>query len=79
MILSLYRGFTTAVSPAAKAYLARRANAGKEDPARIPTAIEEFLRYDSPVQGLGRTTTAPVQLHGVTIPEGSRVLLLERQ
>jgi len=47
-----------------------------EDPARIPTAVEEFLRYDSPVQGLGRTTTGPVTLHGVTIPEGSQVLLL---
>jgi cytochrome P450 len=47
-----------------------------EDPARIPGAIEEFLRYDSPVQGLGRTTTAPVTLHGVTIPEGGKVLLL---
>jgi cytochrome P450 len=47
-----------------------------EDPARIPGAVEEFLRYDSPVQGLGRTTTAPVTLHGVTIPEGGKVLLL---
>jgi hypothetical protein len=47
-----------------------------EDPARIPGAIEEFLRFDSPVQGLARTTTAPVTLHGVTIPEGSKVLLL---
>jgi cytochrome P450 len=47
-----------------------------EDPGRIPGAIEEFLRYDSPVQGLARTTTAPVTLHGVTIPEGSKVLLL---
>src|SRR5262249_27770707 len=27
-----------------------------EDPGRIPGAVEEFLRYDSPVQGLARTT-----------------------
>jgi cytochrome P450 len=47
-----------------------------EDPARIATAVEEFLRYDSPVQGLARTTTAPVTLHGVTIPAGGKVLLL---
>jgi cytochrome P450 len=47
-----------------------------DDPARIPTAVEEFLRYDSPVQGLGRTTTQPVTLHGVTIPEGDQVLML---
>jgi cytochrome P450 len=47
-----------------------------EDPARISGAIEEFLRFDSPVQGLARTTTAPVTLHGVTIPADSKVLLL---
>jgi cytochrome P450 len=47
-----------------------------EDPGRIPGAIEEFLRFDSPVQGLARTTSAPVTLHGVTIPENSKVLLL---
>jgi cytochrome P450 len=46
------------------------------EPARIATAVEEFLRYDSPVQGLARTTTAPVMLHGVEIPEGVKVLLL---
>ena len=47
-----------------------------DDPGRIPTAVEEFLRYDSPVQGLGRTTAEAVTLHGVTIPEGDQVLLL---
>ncbi len=34
-MLSLYRGLTTAASPAIRAYLARRAYAGKEDPARM--------------------------------------------
>jgi hypothetical protein len=47
-----------------------------EDPARIEAAVEEFLRYDSPVQGLARTTTRPVRVHGVEIPEGKKVLLL---
>ena len=47
-----------------------------EDPTRIPTAVEEFLRFDSPVQGLARTTASPITLHGVTIPEGDKVLLL---
>jgi len=47
-----------------------------EAPARIPTALEEFLRYDAPVQGLARTTTRPVRVHGVEIPEGAKVLLL---
>lgn len=39
-------------------------------------AIDEFLRYDAPVQWLCRVTTEPVTLHGVTIPAGARVLML---
>ena len=46
------------------------------DPTTIPTAIEELLRYDAPIQALARTTTRPVELHGTTIPEGARVVLL---
>jgi cytochrome P450 len=52
----------------------RRVLAG--DPERIPAAIEEFLRLESPVQGLCRTTTRGVILHGATIPAGEKVLLL---
>lgn len=47
-----------------------------EDPARIVEAVEELLRLASPVQGLARTTTRDVELHGRTVPAGSRVLLL---
>jgi cytochrome P450 len=47
-----------------------------DDPGRIPGAVEEFLRLASPVQGLARTTTVPVELHGVTIPADRKVLLL---
>ncbi|HWU22612.1 MAG TPA: cytochrome P450, partial [Nocardioides sp.] len=47
-----------------------------DDPALIPQAVEELLRLSSPVQGLARTTTRGVELHGMRIPEGRRVLLL---
>lgn len=47
-----------------------------DDPARIPNAVEEFLRLASPVQGLARTTTQEVQLHGRIVPPGRKVLLL---
>jgi cytochrome P450 len=47
-----------------------------DDPRLIPDAVEEFLRLSSPVQGLARTTTRDVELHGRVVPEGSRVLLL---
>jgi cytochrome P450 len=47
-----------------------------EDPAHIDGWIEETLRYDPSSQMLGRTATADVEIHGVPIPAGSRVLLL---
>lgn len=46
------------------------------DLALLPSAIEEFLRYDAPVQGLSRCTTREVTLHGVTIPAGKKVHML---
>src|SRR5262245_18320279 len=47
-----------------------------DDPGRIPAAVEEALRYDSPVQGLTRTLTRDVELHGRRLARGERVHLL---
>lgn len=44
-------------------------------PDRLSAAIEEFLRLETPVQGLCRTTTRSLTRHGVTIPAGDKVLL----
>lgn len=46
------------------------------EPARWARALEELLRFASPVQGLARTTTREVELHGVTMAEGDQVLVL---
>lgn len=43
---------------------------------RISDAVEETLRFDAPLQWLGRTSSAPARLHDVTIPSGERVILL---
>jgi cytochrome P450 len=40
-------------------------------PALIRTAVEEFLRFESPNQLGNRLTTAPVDLDGVAIPAGT--------
>jgi cytochrome P450 len=48
----------------------------RTDPGIWDNALEELLRFVSPVQGLARTTTRDVELHGVTIPEGDQVLVL---
>ena len=46
------------------------------DPSLIPDAVEETLRFATPLQLAGRTTSREVELHGVTIPAGGRVVLL---
>jgi cytochrome P450 len=47
-----------------------------QNPGRQIGAIEELLRFESPVQNMGRIATRDVELHGVGIPAGARVLLL---
>jgi cytochrome P450 len=43
------------------------------DPALVPAAIEETLRYDAPVQILFRTATRDVEIAGTKIPQGAYV------
>jgi hypothetical protein len=47
----------------------------REDRSLLYDAIEETVRWDSPVQNLGREATRRVSLHGVEIPAGSRVVV----
>ncbi|HEX5103559.1 MAG TPA: cytochrome P450 [Pirellulaceae bacterium] len=46
----------------------------RRNPSLIPAAVEEFLRYDSPVQFLGRIALEDVELRGQTIRRGDLVL-----
>jgi len=46
----------------------------REDPHLIGTAVEELLRYDSPVQRVSRLVYEDVTIDGGTIPQGSLVL-----
>ena len=48
----------------------------RDDPRRIPTAVEEMLRFVSPIVNMNRTLTRDTELHGETLREGDRVLLL---
>lgn len=43
----------------------------RDDPKHLNTAVDEFLRMESPNQFGNRLTTEPVELHGVTIPKGT--------
>ena len=46
------------------------------DASLLPNAVEELLRYEAPSPVNGRVTTRDVTLHGVTIPSGSKVLMI---
>lgn len=48
----------------------------REDASRIPTAIEEMLRWGTPVNHFVRTALCDVELHGVQIHEGESVCML---
>jgi cytochrome P450 len=48
----------------------------RDDPALMPNAVEEFLRYDSSVQTTGRVALEDVEVGGTVIPAGEAVLSL---
>jgi cytochrome P450 len=48
----------------------------RRDPALIPSAIEEMLRYDSPVHTLMRFATSDTEVGGTQIEPGTMVALL---
>ena len=45
-------------------------------PEVLPSAIEEVVRYRSPLQAMFRETRGDVELHGRTIPDGKFVLVM---
>ncbi|HEY2386707.1 MAG TPA: cytochrome P450 [Candidatus Binatia bacterium] len=69
---------TTSMSANAIVTLMRHRDAWERlcaDPSLIPNAVEEVLRYDSSVITWRRRTRKPVEVGGVTIPEGANLLL----
>jgi cytochrome P450 len=47
-----------------------------DNPALIPNAVEELLRYEPPSPVQARYVTVDVELHGTVVPEGAAILLL---
>jgi cytochrome P450 family 142 subfamily A polypeptide 1 len=47
-----------------------------DDPGKITTAVEEMLRWVSPIKNMARTATRDVELCGAHIREGQELLLL---
>ena len=47
-----------------------------DDPGKMPTAVEELLRWVSPIKNMNRTATRDTELRDQKIKEGDRLLLL---
>jgi cytochrome P450 family 142 subfamily A polypeptide 1 len=45
-------------------------------PGKIPTAVEEMLRWVTPIRNMARTATRDVELRGQRIKKGQKLLLL---
>jgi cytochrome P450 family 142 subfamily A polypeptide 1 len=48
----------------------------RAEPAGLPTAVEEMLRWVSPIKNMARTPLRDVELAGRRIPQGEKLLLL---
>ena len=46
------------------------------DAERVPNAIEEMLRWTSPVKNMARTVMADTEFHGAALSQGEKVILL---
>lgn len=47
----------------------------RDNPAMIPSAINEAVRLESPIQNFSRHVARDVEIGGVTLPAGSRVIV----
>ena len=47
-----------------------------DDPRKIPRAVEEMLRWVTPIKNMNRTATRDLELRGEKIREGDQLLLL---
>ncbi|HTE39386.1 MAG TPA: cytochrome P450 [Steroidobacteraceae bacterium] len=76
LLISAGHNSTTSGLGNALLHLARDVDAQQQlrtNPAAIPTAIEEILRYDTPVQAMPRRAAKELTLHGRTIEPGEKI------
>ena len=79
--LLLVAGYVTTVNLIGSGIAALLAHPGqlkllRDDPSLLPSAVDELLRYDGPVNpGIVRFPTEDVTIGGVTIPRGATVLI----
>jgi cytochrome P450 len=81
-LLLLVAGFETTVNLIGNGTVALLREPGREqwralgeDPSLVPGAVEELLRYDSPVQMTSRTATEDADVGGTVIRRGTPVIV----
>ena len=79
-LILLIAGFETTVNLIGNGAVALLADPGgwdrvRRDPSLVPAAVEEMLRYDSPVQLTSRTATEDVEVGGRVIAAGQSVIV----
>lgn len=47
-----------------------------DDPSKVPTAVEEMLRWVTPIKNMNRTVTRDTEFGGQQMSEGDKVLML---
>jgi cytochrome P450 len=80
-VLIFFAGHETTVNLIGNGTLALLRNPAEADrlrqnPSLMPGAVEELLRYDSPVQRTGRTVLQELEIGGLHLPEGWRINVL---
>jgi cytochrome P450 len=80
-VLLLVAGNETTTNLISNAVVALLENPDQWQEARrlehgVEALVEEALRYDSPIQGFFRNTLSEVEVAGVTIPAGAKVMVL---
>lgn len=81
MMMVLNGGHETTANLLNNSLLALSQNPGavaelKQNPSKMPAAVEEFLRYDSPVLSIGRVVMEETELGGKTLAEGDRIFAM---
>ena len=81
IVLTIQGGFDTTGSAIGNAllHLDRHRDARQrliDEPSLLPSAIEEFLRFEAPQVALARVATRDVEIGGHVVPAGDRVLLV---
>jgi cytochrome P450 len=80
MLQLLFAGHETTTNSSGNAFRALLSHRDQwekicQDPTLIPQAVQECLRFDTPVPHWRRTTTREVEIGGVTIPAGQTVMI----